>query len=267
MWNKVQFGNVYHRKKRLLSRIRGVENYLQNYPDSSFHLDLQETLQNELICTLDQEELLWRTKSRLEWCTKGERNTAFFHRTVQIRRHRSRILSLQNNVGEDISDPKALSDHIRNFYYNLFTTESVMCHTSAFEPFPPTVTNTFSHPPSMIEVKNALFSMKPLKAPGPDGFHPLFFQNSWDIISKDLHLNIAEWFKHARVPEKLCNALICLIPKVDNPTTVKQLRPISLCNTIYKIVTKIIVQRLKPVIPDWISTNQNGFIKGRGPGT
>lgn len=120
-------------------------------------------------------------------------------------------------------------------------------------------------PPTLIEVKNALFSMKPLKAPGPDGFHPIFFQNTWDTTCYDLHLNISNWFKEAHVPHDLCNALICLIPKVENPSTVKQLRPISLCNTIYKIVTKIIVQRLKPVITEWISPNQTGFIKGRVP--
>lgn len=93
-------------------------------------------------------------------------------------------------------------------------------------------------------------SSKSLGIPGPDGFH----------------LNIFDWFRNASVPENLCNALICLIPKVDNPTTVRQLRPISLCNIINKVVTKIIVQSiLKSVIPEWISTNQNGFIKRRGP--
>lgn len=77
--------------------------------------------------------------------------------------------------------------------------------------------------------------MKPLKAPGPDGFHPLYFQKSWDTTSHDLHLNIFDWFRNANVPENLCNALICLIPKVDNPTTVRQLRPFSLCNIINKV--------------------------------
>ena len=63
----------------------------------------------------------------------------------------------------------------------------------------------------------------------------------------------------------LCEALICLIPKQYPPETVKHLRPISLCNTVYKIVTKIIVNRLKPFMPNLISQNQNSFTKGRGP--
>ena len=63
----------------------------------------------------------------------------------------------------------------------------------------------------------------------------------------------------------MCQAVICLIPKQNPPDTVKHLRPISLCNTLYKLATKVIVNRLKPLIPYWISPNQNSFIKGRGP--
>ena len=66
------------------------------------------------------------------------------------------------------------------------------------------------------------------------------------------------------IPEYLCQALICLIPKQPSPETIKQYRPISLCNSLYKLVTKIMVNRLKPLIPDWISPNQNSFIKGKG---
>ena len=87
----------------------------------------------------------------------------------------------------------------------------------------------------------------------------------WDLINEQLCLDIREWFRNQDIPEALCHALIYLIPKQSCPETVKHLRPISLCNTIYKLVTKIIVNRLKPLIPHWISMNQNSFIKGRGP--
>lgn len=123
---------------------------------------------------------------------------------------------------------------------------------------------SIASPPSFEEIRSALFNMKPLKAPGPDGFHPVFFQKSWDIIGPDTCKTIQTWFLRGKIPESLCEALICLIPKQHSPETIKQFRPISLCNSIYKLVTKILVNRLKPLIPSWISPNQNSFIKGRG---
>lgn len=66
------------------------------------------------------------------------------------------------------------------------------------------------------------------------------------------------------MPEDMSQALICLIPKQESPETIKQFRPISLCNTLYKMVTRILVNRLKPFIPDWISKYQNSFTKGSG---
>lgn len=59
--------------------------------------------------------------------------------------------------------------------------------------------------------------------------------------------------------------LICLIPNQPSPKMVKQFRPITLCYTLYKLVTKFLVTRLKLIIPSCISHNQDSFIKGRVP--
>lgn len=201
-------------------------------------------------------------KSRANWVIHGERNTNFFHRTVQIRRQRSRIRNLKDEVGNEISDQEGLVDHIRKIFINLYSSEQSDCDRTH-----PNVNAQIhlSNLPSDIEIKDALFSMKPLKAPGPDGFHPIFFQNAWSVLGKEVSQVIREWFGSSRVPTHLCHALICLIPKQDQPETVKQLRPISLCNTLYKLVTKVVVNRIKPLLTDWISETQNSFIKGRGP--
>ena len=65
------------------------------------------------------------------------------------------------------------------------------------------------------------------------------------------------------VPEYLNKTLITLIPKKRNPETLNNYRPISLCNTIYKMVTKIIVARIRPLLPDLISPLQSAFVLGR----
>ena len=59
------------------------------------------------------------------------------------------------------------------------------------------------------------------------------------------------------------STFLYLIPKEQNPSSIKRYRPISLCNSSYKIISKIISNRMKKVIPNLISENQGGFIAGR----
>ena len=65
------------------------------------------------------------------------------------------------------------------------------------------------------------------------------------------------------MPEGINDTTIVLIPKVKNPLSIKDFGPISLCNVIYKIVSKCIVNRLRPILQELISENQSAFIPGR----
>lgn len=72
-----------------------------------------------------------------------------------------------------------------------------------------------------------------------------------------------EIFISGRMPEDINRTLLVLIPKVDNPTSLKMYRPISLCTVTYKIITKLIANRLKAVLPDLIGRQQMSFVPGR----
>ena len=102
------------------------------------------------------------------------------------------------------------------------------------------------------DIQQAIFSFKPYKAPGPDSFHPVFFQKFWNIVSPSVITLIKNIFQTKEIPDTLNSTPICLIPKTDKPETVHQFRPIFLCNTLYKAITKLLVQRLKPFLPDLI---------------
>ncbi|GFZ01673.1 hypothetical protein Acr_15g0002820 [Actinidia rufa] len=65
------------------------------------------------------------------------------------------------------------------------------------------------------------------------------------------------------MPESANATLLCLVPKVHNPDCVKLFRSISLCNTIYKIVTKLLVSRIRPFRNELISPLQTSFMPGR----
>ena len=70
-------------------------------------------------------------------------------------------------------------------------------------------------------------------------------------------------FASQKVPDYLNQTLIALIPKQLGSETVNQFRPISLCNTVYKIVSKIVIKRIRPLLPKLISPMQAAFLQGR----
>jgi len=113
------------------------------------------------------------------------------------------------------------------------------------------------------EVKKALFDMHPLKALGPDGFQALFFHRYWNLVGNQLTILATKVLRGEESPDKLNETFSALIPKVDQPQMVTQLRPIGLCNVVYKVITKCLVNRLKTVLGKLISPNQSSFVPGR----
>lgn len=86
----------------------------------------------------------------------------------------------------------------------------------------------------------------------------------WSVVEEDVCENIRDWFDKSRVPHDLCQAIMCLIPKQHPPEMVKHLRPISLCNTIYKHITKIVVNRFKTPHPPPDLPKPKQFYKREG---
>jgi len=101
------------------------------------------------------------------------------------------------------------------------------------------------------------------KAPGPDGFTIHFYKVCWKIIKTDLLKMIHGFFSKAKVGGGINSTFLALIPKEVNPETFGRFRPISVCNASYKILAKILVNRIKPLLEKLISSPQGGFVKGR----
>lgn len=103
--------------------------------------------------------------------------------------------------------------------------------------------------------------MAPLKTPGPDGMPPLFFQHYWNLIGDDVIDSVLTFLNSASLPKHLNHTFITLIPKKKYPEFAADFRPISLCNVLYKIFSKVLAIRLKCILPKIITENQSAFTK------
>ncbi|KAL8118342.1 hypothetical protein AgCh_016030 [Apium graveolens] len=105
--------------------------------------------------------------------------------------------------------------------------------------------------------------MHPDKASGPDGLNPAFYQHFWKLLGPEVYLSCKSWMSDLAFPAELNDTIIVLIPKKENADAMKDLRHIALCNILYKVIAKVLANRLKDILPDIITENQSAFVPGR----
>ena len=118
-------------------------------------------------------------------------------------------------------------------------------------------------PYSMEEADIAIKQMAPLKAPRPGGMPPLFYQSFWQHIGLEVTEAMLSCLNSSTLLKSINHTYITLIPKVSNPKNVSEFRPINLCNVIYKIISKVISNHLKPILNSIVLEAQSAFIADR----
>ncbi|KAF5480159.1 hypothetical protein F2P56_000925 [Juglans regia] len=118
-------------------------------------------------------------------------------------------------------------------------------------------------PYSVDEVSRAMKEMHPSKAPGPDGMPPLFFQQYWPKIGNSIFAAVLHALNSSDSPQVVNHTYIIMVPKKKNLVRVNDFRPNSLYNVIYKLISKVIANKIKYVLPTIISKTQSAFLPGR----
>lgn len=264
-FNKEQFGNIFAKKKQLEAKMKGSQRTMESV-DSASLIILQKELLQEYKGILFQEETLWCQKSRENWIKLGSRNTAFFHAQTVVRRKRNKIHGLHISSGAWCTGQDVLKEEAVKYYKDLFGTRDIVCEDLYGVP---SIVLNGEEKASLIktvikdEAYKALISMKSYQAPGSDGFQPILFKMFWKEVGDDVWRFVKKTMEEGRLEPGTTDTLIVLIQKGDHPNSFKDSRPISLCNVIYKLVTKVLVNRLHPILSRIVSPLHSSFIPGR----
>lgn len=264
-WNVDVFGNIFKKKKELLRRLRGIDRSLSRGPNK-YLAELYQELWVQYEEILFREEVLWFQKSRCKWLEFGDKNTRYFHGTTVVRRRKSTIDSLQDAEGNWISEPKALGNMVTDYYKKLFTDSGSFepfCISGCFPRLDDDWKNEISRPVTDEEIRSTIGFMGNFKAPGSDGLQAIFYKSQWSIVGPAVCSLIKAIFQEPSKVSELNETLITLVPKVEPVTSIKEMRPISLCNVTYKAVTKILSQRLRVILDKLISPVQCSFVANR----
>ena len=262
-WSRTCFGNV---RKDLLNKRKLLARAKFDALFSGVNFRVRE-LRMEVNDLLDKETRLWLQRSRALWAVHGDKNSKFFHNKATQRHRKNKIEGIKNSTGHWCSRPKDIADCLVDYFKSLFSSSSSCQPTETLSTIQNVVTvdmNSQLNADFMEwEIKLALNQMAPLKAPSPDGMPPLFYQNYWDLIGNDITHAVLLFLNSASLPPHLNHTFITLIPKVSNPEIASDFRPISLCNVLYKIFSKVLANRLKRILPQIITEHQSAFTKNR----
>ena len=201
--------------------------------------------------------------------SEGDKNTKFFHAQCNERRRTNHISGLRDSAGVWQTEKTKIAEIAVDYFQGIFTSSNPSAEsiTTLLQGMESVVTNAMNDQLqaefTKEEVSLALKQMYPTKAPGPDGMSAIFYQTYWDIVGPEVTQAILSILHSGYMLRKINYTHIALILKVKNPENITDFRPISLCNVIYKIVSKVLANRLKKLLPFVISEAQSAFIPGR----
>ncbi|KAK1274399.1 hypothetical protein QJS04_geneDACA021886 [Acorus gramineus] len=211
------------------------------------------------------EELEWKQRSKERWLKEGDLNTKFFHKVANMRRRINHIGSLELD-GVVVVDPVEIESGLVKHFTVAFQKDKEPAPTWYDEDLrkvPDNLWLDLEAPFSEREIQKAIFGAATDTSPGSDGFSLRFFEEFWPVVKEDL-LDKFQGFQYGSHSIGCLNAtFLALIPKKEGAIRVEEFRPISLVNGSYKMIAKVLANRLKSAIDSMIEANQTAFIPGR----
>lgn len=247
-------------KKEVLGRL------IENDVDGQNGAEINK-LRKEINELLDEEEVWWHQRSRVQQLGEGDRNTKYFHHRALERRKKNTINGLWNEEGLWYSSKESVAATAIAYFEDIYTTTHPTSVDEVTNLILAKVTSELNIDLicdfTMDEFRAALQQMHRTKAPGPDSMSAIFYRKYWDIVGFDAAKLVLNVLNSNAPCAEINRTNIALVPKLKNPSKMKDFRPISLNNVAYKLISKVLANRLEVVLPQIISENQSAFLTER----
>lgn len=265
-WNRDSVGQLECSREAAVKHVEALE--LQEAATGLDHIGeaALKSAHNKLLALNRKISLKWKSKARIKWLSQGDCNSAFFHKVTMIRRRKNKI-----SYGKMVRILRILL--VFNLHFVLFMLHrgqnltlllrmffnKSTCRRSRMKMLTLSLTGIINEG----EIRRTMLAMATGKAPGPDGFHMEFYKKSWSILGPSFLKALTEFQRTFTLPRSWGLTHLCFIPKKHNPEKVNDFRPISLCNTSYRILSKLLALRLANILPTHIGKEQSAFVAGR----
>ncbi|XP_028554353.1 uncharacterized protein LOC114580562 [Dendrobium catenatum] len=252
-WSKHTIRDLGVRRKELEEKIELLQR--DDCSDTGLTSEQDSELQSavsEFNSTLARLVTWWRQRAKIRWIEDGDANSHFFHATATPRHRSNRIEEIQTTAG-------FFSDKWRE-------------HDTSYVRWPGSLEadriteqarGALEEDISDEEIRKAVFGISNNRAPGNDGITISFLKFYWFIIRNDICAAVKDFFITSSMCASWKDTLVVLIPKTTTAKAPAQFRSISLCQTFYKVVAKVLVARLKPVLARLIGEEQGAFVPVR----
>ncbi|GKV46286.1 hypothetical protein SLEP1_g53278 [Rubroshorea leprosula] len=264
-WNRGVFGNVEIQLDKMLKHIERLDKKSEEEELSENEVLLRKECFQEMWDIFRRKEAVWKQKSRNNWVRLGDANTAFFHKCVQTRRAQNAIFGVLGEEGW-IEEPELIKAEAVKYFSELFLKEQwsrPVMGGIQFRKISTSQKEWLERLFSIEEIEEGLRSCDGSKAPGPDGYNFNFIKFAWNTLKDDFVNFLMEFHQHGRLVKGLNSSFLALIPKKLNPVQFKEYRSICLIGCLYKLLAKVLANRLKRVMADIISESQSAFVGGR----
>ena len=230
-----------------------------------------ETIHKELQLLREPKIRASMARARVQSYEEGEKPSKYFC-NLEKRNAVNKTISCLEVNGKILTEQNDILSAQKTFYHSLYTTSKHLDSSSTKQFLNPKNITGLSETQKELceghvsedEVKDAIRLMKNNKTPGTDGLPSEFYKFFWNDIKIFLLRSYNEAFKNGGLSITQTQGIITCLPKGNKPRQYLQnWRPITLLNVDYKILSSVIANRMKKVLPDIISNNQKGFLKGR----